>query len=194
MKRILAILFLGITLGGCSILAELSALTRCEFSFHSAQEPVIAGIDVMRVHSFSDLTLLDGQRILSNILQKKLPFGITANVEVRNPGTVTAAVNTIEWIAFIDDMQISTGRIDKRTEIPGNGGSAIIPIRIEGDLFEFLEGDNPKTMLNFGLNLMDAGGQPTRLSVKIKPSVYMGSRQISYPHYFTISREFSSGQ
>ncbi len=197
MKRILAVMLLFTTLSGCSILAELTALkalTKCEFSFHSAQDPVIAGIDVLRVKSFSDLTFIDGQKVVSNILQNRLPFGITVNVEVRNPGTTTAAVNYIEWIAFIDDVQISTGRIDNRVEIPGNGGTSIVPIRIESDLFEYLEGDNPKTMINFGLNLVDAGGQPTRLSLKIKPSVYVGSTMLTYPDYFTISKEFKSEQ
>jgi len=193
MKKILAIAILFATLTSCSILSELTALSKCEFSFHSAQDPVLAGIDVMRIQNYSDLTFLDGQRMVSNILQKRLPFGITANVEVRNPGMVTAALNYIEWIAFIDDVQVSTGRIDQRVEIPGNGGVALVPIRIESDLFEYLQGDNPKTMLNFALNLVDAGGQPTRLSMKIKPSVYVGSTLVPYPDYFTISKSFSSG-
>jgi LEA14-like dessication related protein len=148
----------------------------------------------MRVQAFTDLTFMDGQRVVANILQKKFPFGITANVEVKNPGLVSAAVNSIEWIAFIDDIQISTGTIDQRIEIPGNGGTSIIPIRIETDLFEYLKGDNPKTMLNFGLNLIDAGGQPTRLSMKIKPSVYVGTQMLTYPDYFTITKDFKSGQ
>lgn len=192
-KKILVLTILFVSLSGCTVLSELTALKKCEFSFHSAKEPVIAGVDVMRIRSYSDLTFLDGQRIVSNILQKQLPFGITANIEVRNPGAITAAVNHIDWIAFIDDVQISAGRIEDRTEIPGNGGTAIIPVRIETDLFEYLKGDNPKTMLNFGLNLIDAGGQPTRLSLKIKPSVYIGGTALSYPGHFTISKEFSSG-
>ena len=193
MKKIIAVLILFVSLTGCSILAELTALSKCEFSFHSAQDPVISGVDVMRIQDYSDLTFLDGQRIVANILQKRLPFGITANVEVRNPGPVTAALNYIEWIAFIDDVQVSTGRIDQRVEIPGNGGTALVPVRIETDLFQYLQGDNPKTMLNFALNLVDAGGQPTRLSMKIKPSVYVGNTLVPYPDYFTISKSFSSG-
>ena len=194
MKKLLALLLVITSLAGCSILSELTALSKCEFSFHSAQNPVVAGIDVMRIQTYSDLTFLDGQRLVSNILQKKLPFGITANVEVKNPGITTAALNHIEWIAFIDDIQISTGKIDRRIEIPGSGGTALVPIRIESDLFEYLHGDNPKTMLNFALNLVDAGGQPTRLSLKIKPSVYVGSTMVPYPDYFTISKDFSSGK
>ncbi len=193
MKKLLAVILVLASLTGCSILSELTALSRCEFSFHSAQEPVVAGVDVMRIQTYSDLTFLDGQRLVANILQKRLPFGITANVEVKNPGITTAALNHIEWIAFIDDVQISTGKIEKRVEIPGSGGTALIPIRIETDLFEYLQGDNPKTMLNFAFNLVDAGGQPTRLILKIKPSVNVGSTMVPYPNYFTISKEFSSG-
>ena len=193
MKKIFAILLITTSLTGCSILSELTALTKCEFSFHSAQNPVVAGVDVMRIQTYSDLTFMDGQRLVSNILQKKLPFGITANIEVKNPGLTTAALNNIEWIAFIDDIRISSGRVDNRVEIPGSGGTAIVPIRIETDLFEYLQGDNPKTMLNFALNLVDAGGQPTRLRLKIKPSVYVGATMVPYPDYFTIDKEFRSG-
>jgi hypothetical protein len=193
MKKILVLFMIISALNGCSILTELTALRKCEFSFHSAQDPVVAGVDVMKIRSFTDLTFMDGQKIVSNILQKRLPFGITANIEVKNPGLTNAALNYIEWIAFIDEVQISTGRIDKRVDIPANGGTAMVPVRIESDLFEYLKGDNPKTMLNFALNLIDAGGEPTRLSLKIKPSVYVGNVMLPYPDYFTISKDFKSG-
>ena len=192
MKKIITVVILFVSLTSCSILSELTSLTKCEFSFHSAQDPVVAGIDVMRVQSYTDLTFMDGQRIVSNILQKILPFGVTANIEIRNPGPVTAAITKLEWIAFIDEVQIATGSVNERVEILGNG-TAIVPIRIESDLFNYLVGDNPKTMLNFGLNLIDAGGQPTRLKLKIKPSVNIGTTIFPSPNYFTISKEFSSG-
>jgi hypothetical protein len=76
---------------------------------------------------------------------------------------------------------------------PG-GGRSLIPIQIHTDLIDYLEGDNPRTMINFALNLVDAGNQPTRLSMKIKPSVLIGNQSLYYPGYFTIRKEFSSGQ
>ena len=192
MKKIAAIMGFALLLSGCAILNELTALTKCEFKFHSAENPVIAGINVSRINSYSDLSFMDGQRVVTTIMQRKLPFEITANVEVKNPGMMTAAVNQIEWIAYIDDIEISRGRVDRRIEIQPNA-TTLVPIRIDTDLFQYLEGDNPKTMLNFGLNLVDAGGQPTRLSMKIKPSVYVGGQVIPYPDYFTITHVFKSG-
>ena len=136
----------------------------------------------MEINSFSDLNFMNGQKLVSSVLSKTMPFGITVNVEAKNPGVINAAVNKIEWIAYIDDIQI-----------PANGGTTIIPVRVESDLFEYMEGDNPKTMLNFALNLVDAGGQPTRLSMKIKPSVYIGGTMITSPEYFKITKVFKSG-
>ncbi|MEX0981858.1 MAG: hypothetical protein WD577_05250 [Bacteroidales bacterium] len=48
-------------------------------------------------------------------------------------------------------------------------------------------------MLNFALNLVDAGGEPMRLRLKIKPSVYIGATMVPYPDYFTIDKTFRSG-
>ncbi len=192
-KRALILPSMIILVHGCSILSELTALTKCEFSFHSAQNPSVSGIDVSNKHSFADFSFLDGQTILGNLLQKTLPFRITANVEVKNPGINTAAVNSIQWIAFIDDVQVAQGTVTDRVEIAAGGGTSIIPIRVQTDLFDYLKGDNPRTMLNFALNLVDAGNQPTRLRMKIKPSVLIGGQSLLYPGYFTIQKEFSSG-
>ncbi|MEZ5071483.1 MAG: hypothetical protein R2751_11070 [Bacteroidales bacterium] len=112
-------------------------------------------------------------------------------MEVYNPGVTLAAVNRIDWIAFIDDVQVATGALTDRVEV-SPGGKALMPIRLSTDLFEYLEGDNPRTMLNFALNLVDAGNQPTRLSMKIKPTVMVGSQSLVYPGYFTIQKEFKA--
>lgn len=191
--KIFFILLIFSILSGCSILSELTALKKCEYSFHSAQDPVLSGINLLEIESFADLSLMQGQRLASNLMQKKMPFGITVNIEAKNPGLVNASVNQIEWKAYIDDIEISTGVIEDRIQIPANGGIAMIPLRVETDLYQYIEGNNPKTMLNFALNLFDAGGQPTRLSMKIKPSVYIGGTLVSSPNYFTITKEFKSG-
>ena len=193
MRKLLIFTSILLLIPGCSILTELTAFTKCEFSFHSAQNPSVCGINVTNRSSFSDFSFLDGQKIAGNLLNGTLPFAITANVEVVNPGATTAAVNSIEWIAFIDDIQVAQGALANRVEVAPGGGKSMIPIRIQTDLFDYLEGDNPRTMINFALNLVDAGNQPTRLSMKIKPSVMIGGQSVYYPGFFTITKEFSSG-
>ena len=136
---------------------------------------------------------MEGQTVAGQLLQKRLPFEITVNVEVRNPGTSLAAVNSIQWIAFIDDLQLAQGTVSQRVEVQPSGGTSKIPIRVQADLIDYLEGDNPSAMLNFALNLVNAGDQASQLTLKVKPSVLIGTQEIPYPDYFNITKEFSSG-
>jgi LEA14-like dessication related protein len=148
---------------------------------------------VSQKRSWSDFSFLEGQLIAGNLLKSTLPFKVTANVEVRNPGTSAAAVNSIQWIAFVDDVQVAQGTVNDRVDIPPAGGRVLVPVMLHADLIDLLEGNNPSTMLNFALNLVNSGDKPSQLSLKIKPSVLVGSQSIRYPGYFTITKEFSSG-
>ncbi|MFO7933667.1 MAG: hypothetical protein R6U78_06265 [Bacteroidales bacterium] len=109
MKKILLLSTFVLSLSGCALLSELTALTKCEFSFHSARDPEISGIDVVSKQSFSDFSMLEGQRLVRNILSGTLPFAITANVEIRNPGTTTATAKRQFSLQFV-----KTGKFDKK--------------------------------------------------------------------------------
>ena len=193
MRKIWLLGSLLLLMSSCSMLSELSALTKCEFRLHSYAEPSLGGIDISQKRSWSDLSLMEGQALARNLLSSSLPFDIQVNVEARNPGTSKAAVNSIRWIAMVDKVKIAQGTLNHRVEIDPSGGRAMIPIHLHADLFDYLEGDSPRSMLNFALNLINAGDEATRLSLKIKPSVMIGTRTVYYPGYFTISREFRSG-
>lgn len=193
MRKVILLFGLILLLNGCSVISELTAFTKCEFRFHSAQDPTFCGIDISQKRSWSDFSFMEGQTIAGKLLKKTLPFAITINVEVKNPGTTVAAVNSIQWLAFIDDMQLAQGRVDRRVEVPPSGGTNMVPVRVEADLIDYLEGDSPGTMMNFALNLMNAGNQTSEMTLKIKPSILIGSQSIHYPNYFVITREFKSG-
>jgi len=194
MRKIFFIPLLLLLLNSCSILSELSALKKCEFRLYSFQDPAVCGIDMSDRRSLSDFTFLDGQLIAANLLRGTLPFDITLNMEVKNPGTTTAAVNSIEWVAYVDDLEVAAGVVDRRIEVPPSGGLAIVPVKIHADLIDYMEGDNPKTMMNFALNLVGNSDQPSNLSMKIKPSLLVGGKTIQYPGFFTVTHEFSSGE
>jgi len=193
MKKILLFASLLLILDGCSFLSELTAFSKCEFRLYSVQDLALCSVDVSQKRSWSDFSFMEGQTIAIKLLQNTLPFDITLNVEVKNPGTSTAAVNSIEWIAFIDDLQVAQGLVNQGVEVAPMGGVGMIPVKVHADLMDYLEGDNPGSMMNFALNLVGAGDQASKLTMKIKPSVLVGSQSIEYPGYFNISHEFSSG-
>jgi len=171
----------------------MTALKKCEFRLISLQQPALCGIDVSQKRTWTDFNFMEGQVILAQLLNNSLPLEITVNLEVRNPGTNLAAVNSIQWVSFLDDLQLAQGAVEERVEVPPSGGVNTIPIRVKTDLIDYLEGDNPRAMLNFALTMFNAGDRSSQVTMKIKPTVLIGSRSIQYPDYFTITKEFKSG-
>lgn len=181
-------------LSSCSFLKEISTLGKCEFRMTTLENPDLAGVDISQIHDFSDLNFIDMGIISASILKGELPLSFTLNIEARNPNPATAALSSLEYIAFIDDVEVASGEMNQRIEIPANGGIAIIPLRLQTDLIEILKKDSRQTLVNFGLNLADAGNRPTRVSIKVKPTILVGAMEINYPGYFTVKYDFASGE
>jgi hypothetical protein len=192
-KSFLLLLLIPCILSSCSFLKEMAALGKCEFRMTTLEDPELAGIDIDRVRSFSDLGLTDMGIITASIVKGELPLAFTLNIEARNPNPATAAMNKLEYMAFIDDVQVASGAMDRRVEIPPGGGIATIPLRLNTDLIDILGKDSRQSLVNFGLNLADAGNKPTRVSLKVKPTILVGGLEIVYPGYFNVKYDFTSG-
>ena len=187
------ILLAAISENSCNFLKEISTLGKCEFRVTTLEDPEIAGVDISNIRSFTDLNFVDMGIISSSFLRGDLPLSFTLNVEVRNPNPAMAALNGLEYLAFIDDVEVARGQLDRRIEIPANGGITTIPLRLSTDLIDILNKDSRQALVNFGLNLADAGNRPTRVSIKVKPTILVGAMEINYPGYFTVKHDFTSG-
>ena len=187
------VLLVAISENSCNFLKEISTLGKCEFRVTTLVDPEIAGVDVSQIRSFTDLNLIDMGIISASMLKGDLPLSFTLNVEARNPNPVMAALNSLEYLAFIDDVEVARGNLDRRIEIPANGGVTTIPMRLNTDLIDILKKDSRQALVNFGLNLADAGNRPTRVSIKVKPTILVGAMEINYPGYFTVKHDFTIG-
>lgn len=188
-------LFAGVALllNSCSSLTEFAAFTRCEFRLHSLQDLEICNIKASEKRTWTDFSYMEGQVIAGRVLNRSLPVEITANIEVRNPGATVAAVNAIQWIIMIDELEVAQGSISDRVVVQPEGGTSMFPVRIQADFFDYLKGENAQSMLNLLLNLIHAGKQDSQMILKIKPSVLIKGQEIFYPEYFQITKEFKSG-
>jgi LEA14-like dessication related protein len=187
------VLLVAISENSCNFLKEISTLGKCEFRLTTLENPEIAGVDVSQIHSFTDLNFVDMGIISASMLKGDLLLSFTLNVEARNPNPAMAALNSLEYLAFIDDVEIARGNLDRRIEIPANGGVTTIPLRLSTNLIDILKKDSRQALVNFGLNLADAGNHPTRVSIKVKPTILVGAMEINYPGYFTVKHDFTSG-
>ncbi|HNW70832.1 MAG TPA: hypothetical protein PKI01_10545 [Bacteroidales bacterium] len=192
MKQKILFLIIIVFIASCSQIKELTNLLTCDFRLASAENITLGGVNVQKLKSFSDLTMIDGAKLLATVSSGSLPLNFTLNVQARNPNKEKAALSKLDWIAYIDNTQIATGTTTKRVEIAPNNGTGIFPLQISTDLVKLLSGQSGKNIVNFGLNLVDAGNRPTRITLKAKPTVMVGSYAVQYPGYITISKEFAS--
>ena len=78
-------------------------------------------------------------------------------------------------------------------EIDAGGSTTVIPLRLTTDLVRILNKDSRAAIFNFGLNLADASNRPTRVTLKVKPTIMVGVMEIQYPGYISVKHDFTSG-
>ncbi|MCX6281961.1 MAG: LEA type 2 family protein [Bacteroidetes bacterium] len=168
-------------------------LANCEFRLISAEKINIAGIAVDSYASVKDLGVADFAMIMGALTQPELPLSMQLNIEVKNPNPAPAGINSLDYIIFIDDIQMLQGSYMKPVSVPANS-SALIPVQLDTDLKQALKGKSMDAILNFGFNLAGVSHAATRFKVKLKPSILVGSTTLSYPGYITVKTEYSNGQ
>lgn len=192
--QLVAILLVAIVLNSCELLNEVqktATLAKCDFRVASAQNINLAGVNVQNIKKFSDLSILDGAKLTSAVLKNQFPLDLTVNVEGKNPNTSPAGLTSMEWILLIDDQQMTQGTLNQAFTIPANNGSTNIPMSMHFDLKQVLSGKSTDAIINFGLNLAGAGNKPTRITMKLKPTINVKGFPITYPGYISIGTDFT---
>ncbi|MDX2002461.1 MAG: hypothetical protein SFW35_08510 [Chitinophagales bacterium] len=176
----------------CKTIKELTAFAKCKFRHTTINNVTLAGVDVKKVKNYKDLNLTDAGKVTANVVRGKLPLQFTINVEIKNPNNQLAAVNKLEWIALINDVEISQGNLNKRLEIAPNGGTATLPLTISSDLVKLLGKDNREKLWDFAFGLSNEDGSPSKkITLKVKPTIMVGKMAITYPGYIKLSKDFA---
>jgi len=182
-----------VILTSCSALKELISFTRCEFRIKSMESIRMAGVNLEGKSSINDFKLTDMAILMQHAIRGTLSLDVMLHIEAKNPNQQSAAINRVEWIAYIDDLEMMTGFVNEMVVIPANNGVGIIPIHIEFDLKNVVESSTGKAIANLALNLMNIGERESRFTVRIKPTILVGSFTLDYPGYINITKEFTSG-
>ncbi len=172
---------------GCNVAQQAQRATnlgKCDFRVLSVENINLAGINIENSSSIKSLNLMDAANIMTAMGRSTFPLSLQLNVEAKNPNNTEAGLNKLEWILFIDDIQMTSGLVDKAFTIPPNNGTAIIPIEVNMDLKQALKGKSLDAIGNFGFNLAGMGNKPTRIKAKLKPTIMIGNYPLTYPAIF----------
>ncbi|MCX6267998.1 MAG: LEA type 2 family protein [Bacteroidetes bacterium] len=191
---ILLLPLFAIPFSGCGVAKQarqVSNLAKCDFRIQSVQNVNLAGVELQYIHSISDLGMGDVARILAGFTGPTFPLSLQLNLEGRNPNPEEAGLNRLEWILFIDDIQMTSGLLDKPFMIPALSSSTI-PMEVGLDLKQVLSGKSANAMLNFCMNLTGTGSTPTRFKIKLKPTMVIAGSALTYPGYITVHTTYTS--
>ncbi len=178
----------------CSVLQQTSEMAnfgKCEFRIESARNMKLGGVNIQGKDATSDLTVTDMAKIMGVIAGGTLLLVFDLNIQVKNPNPTLAAMNKLDWILIIDDVEMTRGILNQRVEVPANSVTEF-PVAMNFDLMKSLSGKSGSALINFAMNLAGASNRPTQIKLKAKPTIYIGEKPIAYPGYITISQEFSS--
>jgi hypothetical protein len=180
---------------GCTVgkqASEIRQFSRCDFRLNSISNIRLAGVVMDDKSGYSDMTMPEMAQVTAALLSGKLLLTFDANLQARNPNDKLAAINRMEYIILVDGSEITRGELDRRIEIQPDGGIASFPVNVQLDVLKALSDKSGKAVTNLALNLSGSGGEPSRVSLKLKPTVMIGSGYIEYPGYITVRKEFSS--
>ncbi|MBK7027856.1 MAG: hypothetical protein IPH45_00970 [Bacteroidales bacterium] len=190
----LIILLSALMMNSCDVLqqaSQMANLSKCEFKLQSVNQLTLAGINVQSIHKYSDLTLKDAAKLTAAVASGQFPLDFTLNIEAKNPNTAAAGITKLDWILFIDGIEMTKGVVNQQVTIPANNGIAVIPMKMSVDLKQALSGKSLDAIVNFGLNLAGTGNKPTRFTMKLQPTINVSGFPITYPGYITFGTEFS---
>jgi len=195
MKMKMIILFAAaVMLTACDVLKQVEGmqmLSKCEFRINTISDIQLAGVNVSGVKKISDVNPLDALLITNAWISNQLPFNFNLNLEVKNPNSQPASMNRLDWILFIDDMQMLEGAVNERF-VTGAGETGNLPVQIGFNLAEVLKGESKDKIIGTVLGLVDGSGKSTRVMVKLKPSVMVGQQTIMYPGWLEVRHEFTA--
>lgn len=173
----------------------MTNLSRLKFKLDSVNGFQLAGIPLSGKTS---LSVMDGARILSAFSRNEIPATFILNVAALNPndgtgGTpkATSTLTSLQWTLIVDNTLTIKGDINDPITIPGTGQDVLVPLQMNLDLVKFFKDKGYESIVNIALAIGGANGSPSRLTLRVKPTVQTPYGPLTYPNEIdVIDREF----
>lgn len=181
---LLSLLILGAA--GCATLQQIAALRNVDFSLDRASDVRLAGIDLARVHSFDDLSLMDAGRLALAVSRNQLPMDFQLHVLAENPAdnSTEARLMRMDWTLLLQGKETLSGVFDREVVLPP-GQPTDVPIVISLNLLDFFQG-GAQDMLDLALSLSGQGGAPQDVELRATPVIDTPLGPMRFPQPITI--------
>lgn len=170
---------------------HIKVLKDCEFEIKSADSLTLANINLRDFKIAQKMDVANLPMLALALLRKNVPLKAQINLVITNPTGKLAALNQFEYKLLARDKELASGIVNKRIMVSPNGGVTSVPVQINSNIYQLVS--DPETMeavANFFTSGTSEDSHRERFTLKIKPTLDLGNKQIKYPGYITIESEF----
>jgi len=170
----------------CATLQQLAALRQVTFALAGVRNGRLAGVDLARIRSYSDLSATDIGRISLALARKDLPIEFVVDVRAENPpdNKVTATMVRLAWSLLLNDKETISGVVDTTVSLPP-GTPVGIPMQMRLNLLQFFNGP-AQSLVDLAASIAGLSSDPTRIAIRAVPTIDTPIGRISYPSPITI--------
>ena len=185
-RGILALATLAIGLAGCATLRQITALRRVDFSIARVEDGRLAGVELRRIASYGDLSVVEIGRIALAVTRGDVPLDLRVIVRADNPADnrTAATMVRLDWTLLLDDRETIHGVLDTTVTMPP-GETAYIPVPMRVNLRQFFDGP-ARSLVELAAAVAGLSSRPTRVAIRAVPTVNTPIGPITYPNPITI--------
>jgi hypothetical protein len=170
---------------------QAKALGKCRFELVSADSVYLSGINMSQFKDMDNINIGSLPRLAMGLISKNIPLDARLVLRISNPSGETAAINQFEYKILLKNNEVFNGFVNNRIEVPAGGGKTSVPINITANAYHLITDEKTReAFTDLVQNL--SGGKTARRSVitiKIKPTLDLGNKEIKYPGYITFDKE-----
>lgn len=198
MKKLYLIIatFFAVTFTSCTVMqqvaqqmAELEALTKCEFNLDNITNVSIAGIKISDLKN-GNIGIMDGLKLSNALLNKQIPINMDVNIDITNPSIKTASMNVMDWICEINGTPLVSGTNNEKYVINANSTSKV-PLNVTTDIYSLFSETGVDALKTFVKTFTDENAE-SKVTIKVKPSLAIGATTYQYPDYFKIEKKITA--
>lgn len=182
-----------ILLSSCDVLQQVANqfssvanLANCDFSLKNVSNVSVAGVNVKNLTQ-GNLTASDVVKLVAAYQSKKVPLTMNVNIDVSNPTTTEAAMTAMDWILAIDGTDMANGNNTCSYTIKPSA-TTTVPLGVNTDLGELFSSKSVEALKTFASSFSNEGIS-SKVGLRIKPSISVGTTQVPFPNYINIEKK-----
>lgn len=198
MKKITIVLAVAgsILLSSCDVLTELANqfssvanLSNCEFALKNVSNVSVAGVNVKNLTK-GELSATDVVKLVAAYQTKQVPLAMNVNVDVTNPTTQQAAMTALDWILAIDGKDLANG-VNSNSYTIKPSATTTVPLPVNTDLGQLFSKEGLDALKTFASSFTSEGIS-SKVGLRVKPSLSVGTAQVPFPNYITLEKKTGS--